>query len=92
MELARAEIIVTGLVQGVYYRVYTEREAARLSLKGWVRNRPDGCVEIVAEGEKEAVRQLVRWCGQGPPGAIVEGVQVVWFQWSGRFDGFSIRY
>ncbi len=92
MELARAEIIVTGLVQGVFYRVYTEQEAARLGLTGWVRNNIDGSVGIAAEGEKENLRKLVQWCALGPPGARVDDVQVEWSESRGRFDQFSIKY
>ncbi len=92
MSSSRARIIVTGLVQGVYYRADTQREAARMGLTGWVRNRRDGSVEIVAEGKKGDIEKLVQWCRLGPPGAVVDNVEVEWSEPAGGFDKFSIRY
>lgn len=92
MAEARAEIVVAGIVQGVYFRANTQRVASRLGLTGWVRNRVDGSVEVVAEGEKGAVEELVSWCRQGPPGAEVERVEVNWSEHTGQFKQFSIRY
>lgn len=89
---ARAEIVVTGIVQGVYFRANTQRVASRLGLTGWVRNRVDGGVEVIAEGKKGAVEELVSWCRQGPPGAEVERVEVNWSEYTGQFKQFSIRY
>lgn len=92
MTEARAEIVVTGIVQGVYFRANTQRVASRLGLTGWVRNRVDGSVEVVAEGEKGAVEELVSWCRQGPPGAEVERIEVNWSEHTGQLKQFSIRY
>lgn len=76
--MARKRIVVHGRVQGVFYRASTRDEAARLGLRGWVRNLRDGArVELVAEGDDAAVAELVRWCHQGPPHARVERVEVV---------------
>jgi acylphosphatase len=75
---ARARMHVTGLVQGVFYRQSTAGEAARLGLSGNVRNLPDGSVEVVAEGAREAVLALVAFCRRGPPSARVEGLEVTW--------------
>ncbi len=75
---ARARARVTGVVQGVWYRQSTADEARRLGLSGTVRNLPDGAVEVVAEGRREAVEALLAWCSRGPPAARVEAVDVTW--------------
>ncbi len=89
---ARAHIVVHGTVQGVFFRYSTQREAQGLGLTGWVRNLPDGGVEIVCEGEKEAVQTLVDWSRRGPRGAFVETADVSWEDHTGRFLTFEIRY
>lgn len=71
----RSHVWVSGLVQGVFFRESTRREAERLGVKGWVRNLPDGRVEAVFEGEAGPVAALVAWCRSGPPGARVEGLE-----------------
>jgi acylphosphatase len=63
-------------VQGVWFRGSCTEQANALGVSGWARNLPDGRVEVVAEGEAEAVDRLVEWCRQGPPGAWVTGVDV----------------
>ncbi len=72
----RAHILISGQVQGVGYRAFTQMTASGLGLKGWVRNLQDGRVEAVFEGDRPVVEQMVRWCHQGSPGAIVREVQV----------------
>ena len=67
---------VTGRVQGVSFRWYTQEQARRLGLTGWVRNEPDGSVLLHAEGEDEAVDALLAWCHEGPTLARVRGVAV----------------
>jgi acylphosphatase len=69
-------IRVFGLVQGVFFRAWTMREAEMLRVRGWVRNRRDGSVEIVAHGEEAAVEALISLCHRGPSGARVDRVQV----------------
>ncbi len=68
--------MVSGTVQGVFFRASCQREAARRGVAGWVSNRPDGAVEAVFEGEDAAVDALVTWCRQGPPHAVVSDVDV----------------
>lgn len=68
------DLTVSGRVQGVSFRAYAEREAARLGLTGWVRNEPDGTVAIHAEGDEAALEQLVRWAEEGPRLARVDRV------------------
>ena len=83
-------MIVAGRVQGVSFRMATRDRARLRSVTGWVRNRPDGAVEAVFEGPAESVRSLVDWCGRGPPGAVVETVEVAWEAPLGE-NGFVVR-
>ena len=73
----RRRVLVSGRVQGVWFRESCRREAESRALAGWVRNCPDGTVEAVFEGEPEAVEVLVGWCSIGPTRARVVRVQVV---------------
>lgn len=72
----RVRVSVRGRVQGVWFRGSTRDHAQRLGLVGWARNLHDGSVEVVAQGDPEAVEQLVAWCRHGPPGARVTGITV----------------
>ena len=74
--MVRRRVIVHGRVQGVGFRFILARAAQTRGVAGWVRNRPDGTVEAVFEGERDAVESLVRFCGEGPRGAAVERVEV----------------
>ncbi len=84
------DVVVTGNVQGVFFRDCTRREARRLGVTGWVRNRPDGRVEAHLEGPPETVEELVRWCRSGPRHAEVLDLQVTDAEPQG-FDRFAIR-
>lgn len=89
----RLEATVRGRVQGVGFRFFVQRQAARLKLAGYVRNGADGrSVEVVAEGERPALEQLLDALRRGPIGAYVEAVDVAWQPATGRFEGFSIRH
>ena len=90
MALKQLQLIVHGRVQGVYFRASTQREAKRLGLGGWVRNRPDGAVEILAEGEETAIRELYGWAQKGPSAARVERVDTRWRSFTGEFSDFRI--
>jgi len=83
--------VVSGRVQGVFYRASTEDTARRLGLSGWVRNLPDGRVELVACGEEAKLRELERWLWQGPRHARVEQVAVQDVPVE-AFSGFAMRY
>lgn len=72
----RARVLVSGRVQGVFFRDGVRRKAGELNLNGWVRNLPDGRVEGLFEGEPDAVEAMLRWCAEGPPDARVEDVAV----------------
>lgn len=90
-EHGRAHLIITGRVQGVFFRMETRRAAERLGVTGWVRNLPDGTVEAVFEGTLDAVQKTIEWCRTGPRMAEVNEVRISWAQHSGEFDRFSIR-
>ena len=92
MKNARAHVVVSGLVQGVFFRSYAMGEAQNLGLKGWVMNRWDGNVEAVFEGEKKAVDEMIGWCQSGPPSAHVGKVDVSWEDYKGEFDSFFVKY
>jgi len=89
---ARAHVIIEGRVQGVFFRYHTQEVAVRLGLKGWVKNRPDGSVEAVFEGDREKVSQVIEWCHRGPSQARVTKVHQAWEDYRGEFDDFSISY
>ncbi len=82
--------LVRGRVQGVFFRSSTQREAKRLGLTGWVKNLADGTVEVVAEGEDEALRELLGWLQRGPTAARVERVDSRWRGYLGEWGSFSI--
>jgi len=88
----RAHVFVSGRVHGVFFRSEIEYEAVKRNVWGWVRNLPDGRVEAVFEGDKEAVEELVDFCRTGPRGARVSKVEVRWEDYTGEFKGFRIRY
>lgn len=90
--MERVNIRVYGDVQGVGFR-FTAIEVARdLGLTGWAKNNTDGSVEIVAEGPKERLENLISWAKKGPPLAGVEKVDVEWEEATGEFDDFTVRY
>lgn len=91
-EMARAQVLVSGRVQGVFFRAHTRDEARALGLKGWVRNLPDGRVAAVFEGERTKIDRMLAWCHQGPPYAAVDEVLVNWQPYQGDLEDFRIAY
>jgi acylphosphatase len=89
--LERLEATVHGVVQGVGFRFFVRREAARLGLKGWVANRPDGSVAVVVEGPARSLDDLLRALERGPPAARVVRVDAQREPTSGSFEGFEVR-
>jgi acylphosphatase len=87
----RIKLIVKGRVQGVYFRASTVQQARHLGLAGWVLNRQDGSVELVAEGRSESIEELIAWCRQGPPGARVDEVDLQRQEFRGEFTEFRIK-
>lgn len=92
MSCKRIRARVHGRVQGVAFREYTRREAARLGLSGWVRNLPDGAVETVFEGPAGQVEALRAWLGTGSPHARVERVDAVEEEPLGETGAFIIQF
>lgn len=87
----RLHLIIRGRVQGVWYRASAQRHAESLNLVGWVSNRPDGAVELVAEGPPPALEDLERWCAEGPPMARVTELETRRGAASGEFSSFEVR-
>lgn len=92
MELAHAHVLVDGRVQGVFYRAFVKSVAERLCLDGWVKNLFDGRVEAVFEGKRSSIDEAIRECRKGPPSSHVTDVTVIWEDFSGKLQGFEIRY
>ena len=91
-DLVSVHAIVYGRVQGVFFRSFVEEHAQRLGLKGYVHNLPSGDVEVVAEGERERVEELIGYLKVGPPVARVKRVVPLWSGYSARYSRFSVRY
>lgn len=87
----RAHVLVSGSVQGVFFRDSARRKAEELDLAGWVKNLPDGRVEAVFEGPSGSVREMVGWCESGPSHADVEDVEVEYCEAGADLRGFEVR-
>lgn len=88
--MPQVHLLISGRVQGVFYRMHTHKKALSLKLSGWVRNLPDGRVEAYAEGEEEDLQAFIDWCNQGPPAAQVEQVEVNWEHGENSYKDFRI--
>jgi len=86
----RLHLIVRGRVQGVYYRASAQREAKRLGLTGWTKNRRDTSVEVVVEGEEDQVKDFLAWATAGPSTARVDKAETRWRSYTGEFPDFRI--
>ncbi len=92
-ELASLSVRVHGLVQGVYFRSFVQRQARTLGLTGYVRNLPDGVtVEVRAEGDREKLEELASRLKVGPPEAKIDRIEIEWSEYSARFGDFRVRY
>lgn len=91
MDTKRWILLISGHVQGVYYRASTEGKATELGLTGYARNLPDGRVEVLAEGLEPQLAELKAWCQEGPPAARVDSVEVSEHPATGDFPDFGIR-
>jgi len=90
---SRLHVKILGDVQGVFFRAGIQDEARSIGgITGWVRNTPDGGVEVLAEGEKGKLEALLEWCGHGPAGAVVEKAEHEWLDYKGEFRDFRVRY
>ena len=90
-DLERVHVLVSGKVQGVYYRSAASEQASVLGIRGWVRNMPSGQVELCAEGSRAVLEQLVAWCHLGPPAARVEEVRAEYGPATGEFTDFQVK-
>ncbi len=86
----RIHLIVRGRVQEVYFRASAQREARRNGLTGWVKNRNDGSVEMVVEGEEDHVKDFLLWSQAGPSTSRVDKVETKWRSYTGEFSDFRI--
>ena len=92
MNNIKVRLIIEGRVQGVWFRESTRREAVTLGVFGWVRNRPDRAVEVLAEGPEEQVTELISWCSHGPSSARVDMVHEAREEWKGEFESFDVVF
>jgi len=90
-EASEARVVVSGRVQGVFFRASTRDVAVRYGIRGFVRNLPDGRVEAVLQGDRGAVEKVVAFMREGPPGAYVEETDIEWRTPSETWDGFFVR-
>ena len=88
----RIHAFVSGMVQGVFFRSETKRIAKNLCIKGWVKNLPDGRVEVVAEGENDKIDELLEFLKRGPSAASVDKVDVKIEDYKGEFEDFAIKF
>ncbi len=91
MARKKVRVIIRGRVQGVFFRMETQQAAQRIGVNGWVRNRRDGSVETVFEGDAEKSEEMLAWCRKGPPLARVDGVEVQEFDDQEMFTDFTVR-
>ncbi len=89
---ARVHIVISGIVQGVFFRVETQRAAQKYGVRGWVRNRRDGTVEAVIEGERPDVEKMLDWCRTGPSRAVVDEVAIEWETYTGEMADFRVKH
>ncbi|MEM5871841.1 MAG: acylphosphatase [Candidatus Aenigmatarchaeota archaeon] len=89
---ARVHLLISGKVQGVFFRANTRKVANEIGVTGWVRNVPNGMVEVVAEGRKNQLDRLIEFCKKGPEGAKVEDIEINWEKYKGEFKDFEIKF
>jgi len=87
----RVHLYISGRVQGVFFRDSAQQTAQSAGVTGFVKNLRDSRVEVVAEGEDEAIQKLVQWCHSGPPAASVESVEIHYEPYNGEFFIFEVR-
>jgi acylphosphatase len=88
--MRKVKILVSGRVQGVYFRVFTQNKAKQLGVLGTVQNLPDGRVEIIAEANETTMENFIKWCHKGPITARVDVVEVIELDFNGEFNSFAI--
>ncbi len=88
--MKQAHVIVSGYVQGVWYRKFVKTNAQKLGLTGWVRNIPENRVEGLIQGPQNAIKKLIELCGEGPQFAEVKDIRVEWEEGELEFEDFKI--
>jgi acylphosphatase len=88
----RAHLIIEGRVQGVFFRMETKKTADHAKVSGWVRNKRDGNVEALLEGDEKSVEAVIEWCRKGPPSAYVKKVDICFENYKGEFENFEITF
>lgn len=91
MDMVRLHVMIEGLVQGVFFRSSTQKEAVARGVFGWVRNNPDGTVEAVFEGPEDKVDEMLQWCDNGPNEAHITEVSYNYEEVTGEFHDFKIH-
>ncbi len=89
--MRKVKILVSGRVQGVYFRLFTQNKAKHFAIKGSVKNLPDGRVEIIAEAGNMAIEKFIRWCHKGPITARVDHVEITELQPGELLTSFEIQ-
>jgi len=90
--MKRVHVLISGKVQGVFFRANTRRKAMDLNIKGWIKNLSDERVEAVFEGEDSAVKQMIGFCRKGPFGANITKIELKEEKYTGEFTSFEITY
>jgi len=90
--IKKLHVIVSGKVQGVFYRVFTKQKADSLGLKGWAKNLADGSVEIMAQGSEEKLNEFLKFLKNGPTTAKVDSIKTEWLNADKKFSAFEIRH
>jgi acylphosphatase len=88
--MKQAHLLISGQVQGVWYRKFVQKNSEKLAITGWVRNLPDNRVEAVLQGKEENVKKMIELCREGPPFAEVKDVAVEWENVEEQYDEFLI--
>ena len=88
----RLSLTISGKVQGVSFRYYSQEKAQELDLLGWVRNNKNSTVTMVAEGEESNLKKLLNWCQSGPSAAQITGINSSWSSYQGQFSNFEVKY
>ncbi|HEY8158812.1 MAG TPA: acylphosphatase [Methylobacter sp.] len=89
--MRKVKILVSGRVQGVYFRLFTQNKAKHFAIKGSAKNLPDGRVEIIAEADKMAIEKFIKWCHKGPVTARVDHVEITELQHDEALTSFEIK-
>ncbi len=88
----RVYLLISGKVQGVYFRQNLKQISKRYNINGWVKNLENGKVEAILEGDEKHIKEVIEWCHVGPSGARVDNVEIKFEEYKGEFNSFTIKY